>query len=315
VNVTPLLIPFAVATVTLSVPAGAAELIVNDVLSWVVLVTVTEPIVTPVPLMVTDVAPITKFAPVSVTVTLEPACPALGEIELSVGAGVVTGGGGGGGRGGGGGGALMIKPTEFDGALPGFVTLTRTVPALPRLTLVASAPLLRNCVGTVPPPKLMRAPWTKPVPLTVRETTLPVVPEDGETPETVATVFVNASVALFDAPPPGAGLITVMDVDVCPEMDGNVNESAVGLKNDVVTPVPSTCTCEEETNPVPLTVIACPEVLPSADDGFREEITGRGFVMVIETAADCNTSPVVLGFRTTTDADPGVSVRGTTASS
>jgi hypothetical protein len=80
VNVTALLDPPAVVTVTLRFPVAAAGSTMKLVVSCVALVTVTGPTVTPEPLTATVVAPVTKFVPVSVIgLTVVPAAPVFGE--------------------------------------------------------------------------------------------------------------------------------------------------------------------------------------------------------------------------------------------
>ena len=89
-NVRPLLIPPLVVTVTVRSPALAVAFIASPTVNEVGLVTCGEPTEIPVPLTLTLVPPLTKFAPVSVTVTELPAVPEDGLIEASVGAGVGT---------------------------------------------------------------------------------------------------------------------------------------------------------------------------------------------------------------------------------
>ena len=64
---TGLLVPPLVATVTPRGPVAAWPAINKVVFSVVEFVTVTAPAVTPLPLTITEVAPMTKFVPVSVT--------------------------------------------------------------------------------------------------------------------------------------------------------------------------------------------------------------------------------------------------------
>ena len=78
-------VPAAVLTVTDRVPATAAELTVKVAVSDVVLSTFTELPVTPVPLMFSVVAPLTKFVPLNVTEIPAPRLPDDGVIAVSVG--------------------------------------------------------------------------------------------------------------------------------------------------------------------------------------------------------------------------------------
>jgi len=57
----------------------------KEVAAWVVPLTVTGPIVTPVPLAATVVAPLTKFVPVRVITTVVPCVPDDGLMAVKVG--------------------------------------------------------------------------------------------------------------------------------------------------------------------------------------------------------------------------------------
>ena len=72
VNVTELLVPPPVVTVTWRAPAAALAAIVKLVVNEVAFDTLTAPTVTPAPAF-TVVAPTTKFVPVRVTLTTVPA--------------------------------------------------------------------------------------------------------------------------------------------------------------------------------------------------------------------------------------------------
>ena len=85
VKVTPPLVPFEVVTVTVRSPLTAAGSIEKAAVKVVELVTLTELTVTPVPLTVIEVAPVTKFVPVNVTMTFAFWLPLFGEMPLSVG--------------------------------------------------------------------------------------------------------------------------------------------------------------------------------------------------------------------------------------
>src|SRR5436853_1239498 len=88
VNVTVLLVPPGVVTLTVLAERVAVAVIVKVVVT-VVEVTVKAPTVTPVPETFTDVAPV-RFVPVRVTGTAVPRAPDAGAIEVSVGAAVVV---------------------------------------------------------------------------------------------------------------------------------------------------------------------------------------------------------------------------------
>jgi len=89
VNVTVLLGPPGVVMVTVRAETVAVPAIVKVAVAVVALTTVRPLTVTPVPETATAVAPV-RFVPVSVTGTLVPRTPEIGEIELSVGAGTLA---------------------------------------------------------------------------------------------------------------------------------------------------------------------------------------------------------------------------------
>ncbi len=88
VNVTALLVPFAVDTVTLYPPGVAFVAMVNVAVIWVPLTTLTLLAVTPAGVL--TVAPEAKFDPVNVTAIDVPAVPLFGDIDESDGTGGVT---------------------------------------------------------------------------------------------------------------------------------------------------------------------------------------------------------------------------------
>jgi len=88
VNVTVLLVPAGVVTLTVLAERVAVFEIVKVVVT-VVELTVKAPTVIPVPDTFTDVAPV-RFVPVKVTGTMVPRAPDVGAIEVSVGGPVAT---------------------------------------------------------------------------------------------------------------------------------------------------------------------------------------------------------------------------------
>ena len=88
VNVTVLLVPPGVVTLTVLAPTAAVAVMVKVVVT-VVEVTVKAPAVTPVPDTVTAVAPV-RFVPVKVTATAVPWAPDVGAIKVSVGGAAVV---------------------------------------------------------------------------------------------------------------------------------------------------------------------------------------------------------------------------------
>src|SRR2546423_5951414 len=87
VNVTVLLVPPGVVTLTVLAPSAAVAPIAKFALTVVAFTTVTPPAVTAVPDTVTAVAPV-RFVPVSVTGSKGPGAPEEGVIEAKVGAAV-----------------------------------------------------------------------------------------------------------------------------------------------------------------------------------------------------------------------------------
>jgi hypothetical protein len=86
VNVTVLLVPPGVVTLTVLAERAAVAEIVKFAVTEVSLTTVMAPTVMPVPdTLIADVP--VRFVPVRVTATVLPRCPVLGEIEVRVGAG------------------------------------------------------------------------------------------------------------------------------------------------------------------------------------------------------------------------------------
>jgi len=86
VNVTELLVPFGVVTVTFLAVSGAPAPIVKVAVIVVLLTTTRALTVTPVPDTFTAVAPV-RFVPVRVTGTAVPRTPEVGAIEARVGGG------------------------------------------------------------------------------------------------------------------------------------------------------------------------------------------------------------------------------------
>lgn len=126
----------------------------------------------------------------------DPAVTLDGDNELMLGAGLgpTTG-------------AVIVNVAEFDVAPPGFVTLTLTVPALPRVTVPPSSVVPRYSVLIGVPPKLILAPLTKFEPATTKPTVVKAVPLAGEMPLTVGAEAISCNVAVA-VPPPGGGFMT-----------------------------------------------------------------------------------------------------------
>ena len=140
-------------TVTARAPVAAPEAIVTLALSSVALSNVVELTVMPAPNEA--VAPLTKFVPLTATVSVPPRSPELGLVEVTVGA------------------ALTVKALASE-PLPasGFVTVTVRALVLAPLSMVmlafSSLALTKVVELTVmPAPKEALAPLTKPPPVIV----------------------------------------------------------------------------------------------------------------------------------------------------
>ena len=144
------------------------------------------------------VEPETKFVPVTVRVKAAPPAVALeGESKLAVGIGL-----------------LMVKVRAFDVPPPGegFTAVTEAVPAV-AMSLAKIAAV--NCVPVTKVVTLGLAfhctvePEAKFVPVTVSVNAAPpAVAELGERLVMVGRGLFTVKVTEFDAPPPGAGLVT-----------------------------------------------------------------------------------------------------------
>ena len=149
----------------------------------------------------------TKFVPVTVNVNaLEPAAILVGEIEITVGTGLLA--------------AVTLKLIEFDAPPPGVGLFTKTA-GVPTVATSAAVIAVVNCVeltnvvSLFVPAKLMNAPLTKFVPVTVNVNPAePAAILVGDSALTVGTGFVAAvivNVTEFDGPPPGVGFVTVTE--------------------------------------------------------------------------------------------------------
>ena len=122
---------------------------------------------------------------------------------------------------------MIVKLNAFDVTPPGFVTVINTVPAAPSVTFAKSELALRKTGVTDVEPKLTTAPSTKSDPVIVRAVAAPAVPDEGVTETMTGATFVNGNVARFDGPPPGAGLMTWIVVDVA-RTDGSNSDRVEG---------------------------------------------------------------------------------------
>jgi hypothetical protein len=187
-----------------AVPCVATRVAGTVALSWVALPKVVVMAVPPK--LMTEL--LRKFVPVTVRVkALAPAFVLEGCKALRVGVGLL--------------GAVIVKFRTFDEPPPGvgFVTVTGAVPCMVTKdagTVALSCVGLRYVVGRALPPKLMVAPATKFVPVTVRvNPTEPAAMLDGCSELSVGSGLLDGvlivNVRAFDVPPPGAALMTVID--------------------------------------------------------------------------------------------------------
>ena len=181
-------------TVTLKVPAFEMSVALIVAVS---LVELTKEVVRADPAQST-VDVFTKLVPV--TVSVKPAPPAvalLGDSDVIVGLGLFT-----------------VKFTAFDTPPPGagLVAVTGNVPAVATsavLIVPVSLVELLKVVVRAEPFQFTVAPFTKPVPLTVRENeAAPSVLLLGVIEVSVGTALLIAKLRFPDVPPPGAGLLT-----------------------------------------------------------------------------------------------------------
>jgi hypothetical protein len=189
VNV-PVAVPAGVVTVTVLAEAVALAVIVKDVVrKFPEGSTVTAPIVTPPPAIVTVVPVAVKLLPLMVTgETVVPRTPVAGAIEVTVGAGGLT----------------TVKTTAFV-VPPGAITVTllgdsAADPAMAKFALiVVSFTTVTPLIVTLPP-VMATVPPVRPTPVSVTGTVLPRVPEIGLIAVSDGAVTVNVTPLLV--PPP-----------------------------------------------------------------------------------------------------------------
>ena len=118
----------------------------------------------------------------------------------------------------------MLKVTVFEFTPPGFLTLTLTRPAvLGSCTTTISEFAVMKLVKIAAPLKITAAPLTKFDPLTVITTVVPTVPDEGDRPLTAGVGESTVNDAVFDVPPPGAGLDTWTPVEPTVALAGSAN--------------------------------------------------------------------------------------------
>ena len=192
-------VPPEVVTDTFCGPVGAPGAITKLAVMEVALFTVTPVAVIPVPLKLMVVAPVWKFVPVSVSLTVVPCAPMTALSEVSVGAG-----------------GLTVKATALV-VTPREVMLTFCMPsvalaAITKLAVIEVGLATVTLFAVIPvPPNEMVAGAKKFVPVRVTGTVEPSSPLLGEMEASVAGAS-TVNVAAFEVPPE---VITVMlDVPV-----------------------------------------------------------------------------------------------------
>lgn len=148
----------------------------------------------------------------------------------------------------------------------------------------------------------------RPLPATVMvNDPAPTVAEAGKIEASVGNGFVvTANEATCDAPPPGAGLITVTENDPALVRSGAVIEalSCVPLRKVVVRFRPFHCTCEVLTNPLPFTASEKPAELAAMAAGARPRTAGKGLLTTNDAALDV--PPAGAGLMTVTVSVPAL---------
>src|SRR4030095_13996896 len=175
-------------------------------------------------------------------------------------------------------------------------------------------------LGVVFPPKLVARftrfhctteDETKPVPVTVRvKPAPPTVAVLGDMLLTVGAGFGMDSVAAAEAPPPGAGVKTVIAAlpAVTMSVGGMEAVSSVALTKVVGRAVPFQRTMDEATKSAPLTVSVTPALPTVTLLGERLVTVGTGFVTDKLTAPDV--PPPGAGVKTGIAALPAAARRG-----
>jgi hypothetical protein len=186
-------------TITLKVPAVAID---GAVIAAVTFVELTKVVATAVPLKFTTDEE-TKPVPFTVSVkAVDPASALVGEIVVIAGAGFVT---------------VKIAAVDVPPPGVGLVTVTLSVPAVAICGAAIAAVIwvaLTNVVVAAVPLKLTVAPFTNPVPFTVNVNAAPPSTVlDGDSVVIVGSGFVTEKLTGEEAPPPGAGFVTITGND------------------------------------------------------------------------------------------------------
>ena len=217
-----------------------------------------------------------KFAPFTVNVNpAEPAVAPVGEREAMLGRGLPLPV------------PVMVKVMAFEGAPPGFVTITEGVPGLATSVAATTAMMkleLSTSVGSTLEPNVTLAPGKKFVPKTLRTNTPdPAATVVGDNEVIVTTGVMTLNVTEFEGPPPGAGFVTTT-AGVPPAAISVVRIAAVScvmLTKVVVFAAPPKLTTEVGVNPVPFTVNVNAGFPALMFVGEIVVIAGTGFVPVM----------------------------------
>jgi len=278
-------------TETGGVPAAATSAAEIAAVNWVALPNV---VVRALPLKFT-VAPLTKFAPVTVNVNApEPAVVPVGESAEIDGKGLPVPV------------PVIVNVMPFDGEPPGFVMVTNGVPGLATsaaLTIARTKNGFSKSVNSAVDPKFTVQPSTKFVPCTSRTCCPdPAATVVGVIDVSVGTGLVTANTTELDGPPPGAGFVTITAGVPAVVMSAAriATVSCAGLTNVVARAIPPKVTVDALSKPVPFTVNvnACVPLIPFA--GESVVITGTGFDPVTLNVTVFETPPPGTGFVTTT---------------
>jgi hypothetical protein len=249
VNVTVLLAPPGVVTLTVLAVAWAVAVMVKLAVTVVEFTTVIPLAVTPVPFTDTAEAPV-RLVPVRVTEMVAPRKPELGAIEVNTGAG----------------GAVIAKAT-FPVVPPGVVTLTlRDVRAAVPVMVKVAVTVVE--FTTVRPLTVMPVPETftavapvRPAPVRVTDRLVPRTPVTGLIEDNVGAVTVKLTVPLV---PPGVVTLTVFALS--PALDAIVKVAVTVVAFTLVmpltvTPPPDTVIADVPARLVPVRVTATVEPL------------------------------------------------------
>ena len=212
----------------------------------------------------------------------------------------------------------IVKVTAFDVPPPGagLVTVTGTDPTVVTSvagTVAVNCVALTKVVARAAPLNLTTEVLTNPVPFTISgKPAEPAKIMEGDSEViTGAGLFatVMVSVSAFDVPPPGAGLVTVIDAEpaFAISVAGIEAFTCVALTNVVVCGAPLKLTTELAIKPVPFTVSENAAEPAAMLAGASEVIVGAGlFAALIVKFTAAEVPPPGAGLVTVTGVVPAV---------